>query len=484
MPALEFESFGSSSPFEISLVGNAIVVESTSGSRSPSAGQSGLPDPIAAKGGLLIAMHEDEAMWINFELRMQLPVSLDDEFSPRHYGVKIYAGGINVVSGVPENETTASTLRRRNLLGKGKSFVAKPPGKGLTIEGQMTGDETVSGLQFEIITTKRCPAPAVDKRCIHVYVRRYGAKSFILYNVSLELTCGNLIDLIAKNDDVSRRNQVRKRADGSIDLGFVVTYKRRYLRRQLEQPIRSLGVEENDGRMLVVVHEGEVEMNYALGVGSASYTLAGGREKSDQPRDSELGIAAGGHIRQAIVADKLSNDEWDKENILVFNVQLLNAQDYIRITRFSAPPKPVKSIAQLTGQFDNDVQVDSVLIGPGTGGGIIPSAFESGSSKVPAQPGIEASGSGLSSHYHVENAGSAPLGVSENAEKLPAGPAENKNAIRVPVIQAENAVSKQLRVEVETLAGLQQFGLEVSTLTKGLHRSKNTSKAPALLEIK
>ncbi|KAK6525197.1 hypothetical protein TWF694_005343 [Orbilia ellipsospora] len=92
---------------------------------------------------------------------------------------QVYAGGINVISGKPENETTAKTLRRRNLLTKGESVqdyvvipgqrringiavgrgkarqsIATPLGDGFTVEGQMTGSEDVGELQFEIIGTR------------------------------------------------------------------------------------------------------------------------------------------------------------------------------------------------------------------------------------------------------------------------------------------------------------------------------------------
>lgn len=39
--------------------------------------------------------------------------------------------------------------------GKVNQFVATPVGSGYSVEAQMTGKETVAGLQFEIVPTKR-----------------------------------------------------------------------------------------------------------------------------------------------------------------------------------------------------------------------------------------------------------------------------------------------------------------------------------------
>lgn len=102
-------------------------------------------------------------MWIRFQSR--------DRFA-----IKIHLGGVNAVSGEPLIENAATKLRRLTLIGKGKSvqdyvvtpkqmwldgiashdgrvrqFVAMPLGSGYTVEAQMTGEDVVGGLQFEII---------------------------------------------------------------------------------------------------------------------------------------------------------------------------------------------------------------------------------------------------------------------------------------------------------------------------------------------
>ena len=110
-------------------------------------------------------------MWIGFESR-------------RTYAIKIFIGGINAISGEPAVPTSATSLRRRNLIKQGKSvqdyvvvgskgqkwldgiavepgmvrqFVAMPVGTGHSVEAQMTGQETTAGIQFEISRLDKKP---------------------------------------------------------------------------------------------------------------------------------------------------------------------------------------------------------------------------------------------------------------------------------------------------------------------------------------
>lgn len=123
---------------------------------------SNLPLPMARKGGVFFPMYQREAMWINFSAK-------------RPFMIKIYAGGVNVVSGEHSVETEETMRRRRDLAAKKKNtqdyvvvpgqrwldgfavspgvvrqFVAMPMGSGYSVEAQLTGQEVLGGLQFEI----------------------------------------------------------------------------------------------------------------------------------------------------------------------------------------------------------------------------------------------------------------------------------------------------------------------------------------------
>lgn len=105
-------------------------------------------------------------MWINFTCHTP-------------FALKVYAGGINAISGLPMVDTAASKACRQLLRatdqkiqdyivvpnqnwldgmateeGIVRQFVAVPMGSGYTVEAQLTGQETIGGLQFEIIPAK------------------------------------------------------------------------------------------------------------------------------------------------------------------------------------------------------------------------------------------------------------------------------------------------------------------------------------------
>lgn len=122
---------------------------------------SGVPDAWSQQGGVFLPMWQREALWINFfrDGRNHLAVP---------YAVMIGAGKINAVTGESWGESLAGD--RQNYLvtsiqpwldgfyaGKDdaghdtiRQFVAMPLGMGYTAEAQLTGSETVGGLQFQV----------------------------------------------------------------------------------------------------------------------------------------------------------------------------------------------------------------------------------------------------------------------------------------------------------------------------------------------
>jgi hypothetical protein len=107
--------------------------------------------------------------------------------SDRQFAIKIYVGGINAVSGEPAVENLATKLRRQTLQSHGgllqdyvvtptqlwldgiatrpgviRQFVATAVGSGYSVEAQITGEDAVAGLQFEVTRRK----PHEDKTLI------------------------------------------------------------------------------------------------------------------------------------------------------------------------------------------------------------------------------------------------------------------------------------------------------------------------------
>jgi ubiquitin len=102
-------------------------------------------------------------MWIKFD-------------ATRPFAVKAYVGGVNAISGEPKVETLATIQQRKESPsvkkciqdyivpplqywldgiarqdGKVMQFVAAPVGSGYSVEAQVTGQDNIGGIQFEIM---------------------------------------------------------------------------------------------------------------------------------------------------------------------------------------------------------------------------------------------------------------------------------------------------------------------------------------------
>ena len=108
-----------------------------------------VPEAWRARGGVFLPMYQREAMWLSFSADWP-PVAL-----------KIGVGKVNAVSGKPW--TDSLDARDQDYLvcpdqpwldginsgaGTVRQFVAMPLGMGYTVEGQVTGEEAVGGVQL------------------------------------------------------------------------------------------------------------------------------------------------------------------------------------------------------------------------------------------------------------------------------------------------------------------------------------------------
>jgi len=114
--------------------------------------------PIRPVGGgdYMIPMYQREALWIAFEGAWWKPNA-----------VKVGIGGIDALTGQawseelqsdPQNYLVAPDQPWLDGINSGhetvRQFVAMPLGSGVTVEGQLTGQESVGGLQFVVFEPK------------------------------------------------------------------------------------------------------------------------------------------------------------------------------------------------------------------------------------------------------------------------------------------------------------------------------------------
>lgn len=269
-------------------------------------------------------MLPNEAMWINFYCN-----------SRKQYAIKIFTGGVNAISGEPVVETPATTLRRRTCLSEGKSiqdyivvpgqlwldgiatspgvvkqFVATGMGQGFTVEGQVTGAEDVGGLQFEITPSYETKGPEYN-----YFPEPDGPEAIVFVKT---LTGKTLKIHAASNWQVGALKQRIQDKDG------IPPDQQRLI---------------FAGRQL---HDTFTLYDYKIETGSIVHLilrLRGGGEGGQPP--TELGIAAGGMIKQSIHRDISTSDHWNHDRTVGFNVQILNAAAYPSVTGFPNPNPPI-----------------------------------------------------------------------------------------------------------------------------------------------
>jgi hypothetical protein len=121
---------------------------------------SGYADRVPAawreRGGFFIPMYQREALWLGFD---------GAEWKPN--AVKVGIGGIDAVSGEPWHRRLHANPQDYLVCpdqpwldginaGEGfiRQFVAVPLGSGYTVEGQLTGDERVGGMELVVFEPK------------------------------------------------------------------------------------------------------------------------------------------------------------------------------------------------------------------------------------------------------------------------------------------------------------------------------------------
>ena len=128
-----------------------------------------VPAHWVEQGGVFIPMYQREAMWLRFATPGRLP-----------HAIKVAVGKVNAVSG--ESWDQALRKEKKDYLvsppqpwldginaGKDmiRQFVAMPLGMGYTVEAQVTGEETVGGLQMIVYAPKPgfvLPRPVARRR--------------------------------------------------------------------------------------------------------------------------------------------------------------------------------------------------------------------------------------------------------------------------------------------------------------------------------
>ncbi|KAK2012979.1 integral membrane protein [Colletotrichum eremochloae] len=346
-----------------------------------------MPETMAKKGGVFFPMYQREAMWIGFSSRAP-------------FAIKIYVGGVNAVSGFPMTENEKTKEKRLKMLssgqtiqdyivvpeqnwldgivsedGKIRQFVAQPKGSGFSVEAQVTGDEKVGGIQIELIPIKKNLPAEFDVR----YQNKSSevvTRTFNLAERSLtaESTWGDVKKLIRDEFDIAVEEQVlgdhgNHAASGCFGAGFLnfsddaklgdayfppkfSTLSVRHQSRQhwggMSRRMMAGGGGAAMTMMAAAVPQGIAETGQD---GAAMLEYNPGEQKKSKKSESshaaplpevkEMGLAAGGLIKQTIEADTHGADIWDVEASVMMNLQILDVESFSAVTGQPAPDTPV-----------------------------------------------------------------------------------------------------------------------------------------------
>ncbi|KAI1385764.1 uncharacterized protein F4822DRAFT_414103 [Hypoxylon trugodes] len=252
-------------------------------------------------------------MWINFQ-------------ADAPFMIKLYAGGVNVISEEHYAEDADTKRRRLEILKEKKSlqdyvvvpgqrwldgiatspgvvrqFVAMPKGQGYGVEAQLTGKDVVGGLQLEITPTIPPDLPKLeDDFFVMVDCRYFGNPRYIRIHCS-QRTLVSTFKVIL-----------------SGQTGYPVE-EQNLIGRDLQFNNRNTLSDYN-------VRKGEILhlLNRVFGGGAT------------EP-------AAGGKITQYIHEDRVKTLYWLKEKTITIFLQMLDSVDFRRATGLDPPPCPIEA---------------------------------------------------------------------------------------------------------------------------------------------
>lgn len=329
-------------------------------------------------------------MWISFT-------------SIEPFMIKIYAGGVNAISGEHYAEDLATKFRRLRLRTQGyqiqdyvvtpsqlwldgfatspgivKQFVAMPLGSGYTAEAQLVGQETLGGLQIEVTPSKLDPWKYEEPDLPVVTEGFY---------INYESPCGETRSLPCSADSTVWQIKCALFQEEGIPMieqrlttyaglrlengksGVMQSFPRRitndalrtnYCRLQRHQG--TLSSLSTLFRILIPCQGSHFQLRLHLSGGGGFV--------------DGMGFAAGGKIKQVIHRDGENPGLWNSDATMAIRVHIFNSQDFHQVTGKPPAASPVtaadyaeaglpfydmdEEVTEISGQFDMVKSVNEI----------------------------------------------------------------------------------------------------------------------------
>lgn len=274
---------------------------------------------------------------------------------------------MNAVSGEPLVETPETMMRRLKLLeedrnlqdyivspaqqwldgiantdGTVRQFVAMPLGSGYSVEAQLTGMDLVGGIQIEVIPSKLQRKIQLTPRSKKISIQPvYTPPRRVIpkpsgtehFRTFVKLFAGKTIAL-----DLSHLHSVLEVKEMIEAREGIPRHEQRLIFRGCQMADnRSLG-DYPIPRLPKLKKESTFHLMIRLRGGGSSSAY-------------QMGVAAGGLIKQTIVKDRHDPSTWDVDRSTTFNIQILNSSAFEKVTGKAPPTTPVTAQAYAAHGF-------------------------------------------------------------------------------------------------------------------------------------